>query len=466
MNRRGFVHQIKNHPKYMRMTLILLLTLFTALSAQDANYWTHHYGSRSTLLGGAVIGSVLDLSGTYYNPGAVSLVKDLETVLAAKVLEYPTYKLSGSLIDDIEMSDTNLGPAPSLVATNLDFDWLGDNNLVLSLLTRYDLHIDLNQSNTSFYDLENVRETITNIRVQERMSETWLGFTWSYNYKSRIGIGFTPYFVFRSHTTFIYSNLQTISPDDDHFHALESREYDYSHYSVLLKAGITFDLVGQTFGLTLTTPRLGYYTNGSSGANQTIEGKPPIQGTEDTEYVAANYQNDVDAKYKSPLSIALGTTFKVDRTNIYVSAEWFSPLEKYEVIQQQTYQPQIGTGTLYNGVVTEAKSVLNLGVGIQHTCDKLHTINASFTTDYSSRVSGSDTNLSIASWDIYHLMVGGSLNILDLELTLGFGYAFGKEQVKRDTKFSSDGSANTTTESFNGLSSSYQSFKLVFGIAV
>jgi len=461
--------KIKSIWTFSHHYIVLLVLLIISVSnnyAQDANYWTHQYGSRSTLLGGAVIGSVLDLSGTYYNPGAVSLVKDPETVLAAKVFEYPTYKLSGSFFDDIEMSHTNLGPAPSLVATNLNYDWLGEDNLVLSLLTRYDLRFDLNQSANSVYDLENISDAITNVRINERMNETWFGITWSYNYQSRIGIGFTPYFVFRSHTTFIYSNIQTISPEKDHFHAIDNFEYEYDHYSLLLKAGITFDLIGHTFGLTLTTPRLGYYTNGSSGINQTIEGKPPVEGSEETEYVAADYQNNVDATYKSPLSIALGTTFKIDHTNIYVSAEWFSPVEKYEVVQQHAFQPQIGTGTLYNGVVTEAQSVFNVGVGVQHTFDNLHTINASFTTDFSASSADPDVNLSLASWDIYHLMLGGSLIVLDLELTLGLGYAYGKEQVKRESRELSDDSDYETPDILNGVDSSYQSFKFVFGIAI
>ena len=131
----------------MHRLLIIILIIVTKISAQDANYWTYQYGSRSTLLGGAVIGSVLDLSGTYYNPGAVSLIKDPETILAAKVIEYPTYILEGSFINDIEMSHSNMGPAPSLVATNLKFNWLGEDNIVLSLLTRYDLRFDLNYSN-------------------------------------------------------------------------------------------------------------------------------------------------------------------------------------------------------------------------------------------------------------------------------------------------------------------------------
>jgi len=433
--------------------------------AQDANYWTYQYGSRSTLLGGSVIGSVLDLSGTYYNPGAVSLIKNPETILAAKVFEYPTYKLEGSFINDIEMSHSNIGPAPSLVATNLKFDWLGEDNIVLSFLTRYYLRFDLNYSNNSKYNFENVSDIITSVRIHERMGENWFGITWSYNHKSKIGIGFTPYFVFRSHTTFINTDFQTISPDKDYYLAKESREYEYDHYSVLLKAGVTFDFVGQTFGLTITTPRLGYYNNGSSGSNQTADGRYPIGENGDFKYVAADYQNDVDAKYKSPLSIALGTTFKIEQTNIYISAEWFSPIDRYDVIKPQMYQPQIGSDTLYNGVITEAQSVLNIGVGVQHTYDNSHTINASFTTDFSAAIPGSDTNLSIASWDIYHLMFGGSFNLLDLELTLGLGYAFGKEQVKKQSQAPSLDSSSSLINIFDGANFSYQSFKFALGFA-
>jgi len=449
----------------MHQVLIIILIFGTTIFAQDANYWTYQYGSRSTLLGGAVIGSVLDLSGTYYNPGAVSLIENPETILAAKVIEYPTYKLEGSFINDIEMSHSNMGPAPSLVATNLKFDWLGEDNIALSLLTRYDLRFDLNYGNSSKLNAENVSDFITSVRIQERMSESWFGITWSYNYESKIGIGFTPYFVFRSHTTTINTDFQAISPDQDQFLAMESRNYEYDHYSLLLKAGVTFDFIGHTFGLTITTPRLGYYNNGSSGSNQTVQGTFPIGDNEDRKYVAADYQNDVEARYKSPLSIALGTTFKIERTNIYVSAEWFSPIGRYEVIKPQMYQPQIGSDTLYNGVVTEAQSVLNIGVGVQYTFDNSHTINASFTTDFSASIPGSDTNFSIASWDIYHFMLGGSFNLLDLELTLGLGYAFGKEKVKKQSQALPLDSNSSLINIFDGAKFSYQTFKFVFGFA-
>jgi len=39
--------------------------------AQDSHFWTRQYGSRSALLGGAVVGGVRDSSAAYYNPGGL-----------------------------------------------------------------------------------------------------------------------------------------------------------------------------------------------------------------------------------------------------------------------------------------------------------------------------------------------------------------------------------------------------------
>ncbi len=74
----------------MRIRNLLLAALFltpASLFAQDSHYWTFQYGPRSSLLGGAVIGSVDDVSATYYNPGALSLVSSLAFAVSANVFE-------------------------------------------------------------------------------------------------------------------------------------------------------------------------------------------------------------------------------------------------------------------------------------------------------------------------------------------------------------------------------------------
>ncbi len=57
-------------------------------SGQDAHYWSQQYGTRSTLLGGAVIGSVNDLSATYYNPAALALSDDPAFLLSAQAYQF------------------------------------------------------------------------------------------------------------------------------------------------------------------------------------------------------------------------------------------------------------------------------------------------------------------------------------------------------------------------------------------
>ena len=84
--------------RFRHPSLLLLLLSFVffgpaPLKAQDANYWTHQYGTRATLLGGVVVGSALDLSGTYYNPGVLGLIEDPDSFIAAKVFQYPRITL-------------------------------------------------------------------------------------------------------------------------------------------------------------------------------------------------------------------------------------------------------------------------------------------------------------------------------------------------------------------------------------
>ena len=48
----------------------LILVFAGPIHAQDAHYWNNQYGTRAEHVGGLVVGGVLDLSTTYYNPGA------------------------------------------------------------------------------------------------------------------------------------------------------------------------------------------------------------------------------------------------------------------------------------------------------------------------------------------------------------------------------------------------------------
>ncbi len=450
--------------KIIFASIIVILTFFIDAKAQDANYWTHQYGSRSTLLGGAVIGSVLDLSATYYNPGALSLIDEPDVLLAAKVFEYPNYTIKSHLFNDIKLNSSTIGPAPSMVTANFDFSWLGLHRLALSFLTRYDLSFELaNMQVLSPKDFE-INDFISNFYMSEDLKESWFGISWSYKWKKKIGIGITQYFVSRTHSASVRTQMEQIVTEHDLITAMESKHYNYDHYSFLWKTGITFDFIGQTIGLTLTTPSVGLGGTGSSAISTSIIALNDTNGPKS--YIAADVNKDVNANFKRPLAIGLGSTFKIEDTNIYVSVEWFNGMDEYDVLPARTFTSQTGGDTLINQVYQELKSVLNVGVGIQHTFDKSFTVNASFTTDFSANVPGSDSNLSLASWDIYHFMVGSSFLIDKSKITLGLGYSFGNDYKNNDKLFSSDKlPGDIPDNSPDEFEFTYQSYKFVVGFS-
>ena len=50
------------------LSLIILMLVSYALTGQDSHYWSNQFGTRSSLLSGAVIAGYSDNSMIHYNP--------------------------------------------------------------------------------------------------------------------------------------------------------------------------------------------------------------------------------------------------------------------------------------------------------------------------------------------------------------------------------------------------------------
>jgi hypothetical protein len=347
-----------------------------------------------------------------------------------------------------------------------DFDWQGSHRLGISIFTRYDVKIDF--SNTSVFspNLNNFTYVISDFRLYERLSENWFGLSWSYKLAQKVGIGVSQYITSRSHRAHIRSSTETIGQNDEIYLLQSNKEYDYNVYKLLWKVGIVFDFQGLTFGVTTTSPSAMFYGNGSSGLNYTYIGQDSDgDGNQDT-WAAGNYQKDVEANFNTPLSIGIGTTFKIEDVHIYLSAEWFSPVSKFDVIKPVYFESQIGGNILQNGVTHETAAVLNMGIGAHYSINEDVSLNASFMTDYSARVPDSDTNLSIASWDIYQILFGTTFSIKESQITLGVGYAFGSDSFNLNNLVADPETDLFTEDRLTNLDYMYQNFKFVFGFSI
>jgi hypothetical protein len=452
--------------------LVTLLSIawvgLTPLEGQDANYWTHQYGARATLLGGAVVGSVLDLSGTFYNPGGLGLIEKPDIFETSKVFHYPSVILKGYGEEEHSFSTSSLGPAPSLVAGTLVSKGGGKNWIGFSFLTRH--HISTGLAG-SFVTQQNVlpepglESIVSDYRLGINLSESWAGLSWAYKVKQHIGIGISPYIVVRSHHANNQTLAEALSTGGDISMLLQGGEFRYLNFRALCKIGAAFDFDRITLGLTLTTPSIKIYGKGNIGINTTVVGLDLDGDGKKEDFLAADFQEELDANYKTPVSIGLGLTYKFDNVRLYGSAEWFAGMEKYDVIRGKDFTIQSTGEIIPISITHELDSVINFGIGIEYIFNPKFKTYASFTTDYSAISPDTDTSLTASTWNIYHMMAGSDFTLAGLSLTIGIGYAYGN---KVTTQIPGRGSLERETflEDFlSGLKYKYSSIKFLFGFA-
>ncbi|MEE9448934.1 MAG: hypothetical protein V3V72_02695, partial [Ignavibacteriaceae bacterium] len=302
----------------MNIKMIIFLTLSFLLTcklfAQDAHYWNIQYGTRSTLLGGAVIGSVSDLSATYYNPGAVALFEDANFILSARV-----YQLESITVEDAAGKGKNLDfstivPSPSFVAFDFKFDFLDDARLALSILTRQKMNFEFQTRLIDSLDIIESSPGKENFAggtsLQREFNEVWGGLTYSTKLNDMIGFGATWYLAYRSQKSSGETIIQVMPSEGDIASYTDLRSYRYFNLRSLLKFGMGLNLHPLTFGLTITTPSINISGSGSVGTHFFLNGiDRDGDGINDNEF-DSNFQDEVVSEYKSSWAVGFGGGYR------------------------------------------------------------------------------------------------------------------------------------------------------------
>lgn len=457
-------------PRAPLLAVLSLLALAGPVAAQDSHYWTNQYGSRATLLGGAVIGSVLDLSGTYYNPGGMSLIDKPQTLLAANVFQFPRVILKGAGDHSVPQYSFSPGPAPSLLAGTVRLRGLSRHWFGYSLLSRQAVKLGASISETGVRDVlpgsPGPENYMTQFRLDERVSESWLGLTWSTRLSDHIGVGVTQYVALRNHRAWTQELVETMSPGGELAMALGTRQYRYVHFRALWKIGLAADFQRLTLGLTLTTPSLGLGGWGATGVNSSVAGLDLDGDGRQDDFLAADYRDHLGVRYRTPLSVAAGITFKIQKVRAYWSTEWFARVRPYTVVDAPEFAAQSSGEVLSTDVTQELKAVFNWGAGLEWFYSARFKGYASFTTDASAKKAGSATNLSLTDWDIHHVVTGAEFAFKKSSFTVGLGIAFGGREIEdRPAVVARDG-VEGAWDPFQNLRFRYTTYKLILGFAI
>jgi len=113
---------------------------------------------------------------------------------------------------------------------------------------------------------------------------------------------------------------------------------------LLWKIGLAFDFSRLNLGVTVTTPGINLFGDGSVASNQTVVGQDVDgDGTEELQ-VINDFQDDLSSHFNSPLSIAVGASYRWGSRIFYASAEWFNKVNQFDVLETEPFAEHIFRG--------------------------------------------------------------------------------------------------------------------------
>ena len=444
--------------KILSFTLFLILTLAIQIISQQNNYWDLQYGTRSTLLGGTVIGSVSDLSATYYNPGAIALFKDLNLILSAQAYQLDKYVLGNGTGEGKDLEYSSINPSAPFAAINLPFKFLKNDRMIFSILTRESTQLQFENRIIDSVDAipssPGKEDFAGGIDYNLKVSDVWGGITYSTKLNEIIGFGVTGYVAVRNYTNQNLVILQALKDNGEIGSLNRVYNYNYINWRTLLKAGIGFNLNPLTAGITITTPSLNMLGNGAVGTHLFIS------DIDTSNTFISNYQDDIKSEYKTSWAAGIGAAYRLDKLKFHFSAEWFNAVKEYYVLDTQPFYAQSSGNTLTNDLTHQTKSLINFGFGVDFFGSDSLIFSASIITDYSAKSGQTKPNQPQSiGMDLYHISGGSTFKIWSSFLTLGLVYTFGSQNVDEQIDLSNVGNAKLSNET----SLKYSQVKVIVG---
>jgi hypothetical protein len=444
----------------LSIQFLFLILINTGTVAQDSHYWTNQYGTEASLLGGLVVGSMHDLSSTFYNPGTLALTTDEVLTISSDAFQITRIDVNSKTTDLPNLESSTSGSVPGIIAFRLPIEELGKHQLAFSVLTR-------DRIETDFYGRNINRIEATSITADDgfafkNFSEKWFGISWGYMIAEKVGIGISQYVSTRSQRQRIQVINQFLADPLTAGARIVFSDIYFNNFKILLKAGFFFDHKPISFGFSITTPSLNLF-NTSADASLNIS---QINSAGDEQFIVASDEEDLKSLYKSPLSIAAGAAYYLGNTSFYFTAEWFESIDQFSVLNTNPV-PVIPNGTLLpNKNLLSRSSVFNFGVGIKHIINPKFSIYGSVFKNDSSHDPNLNSKYSLSTYDIVHLLGGTAFKYKILDLILGFGYAFGSDTIDPLGAIVDPTGVATSGDESNKAEISYKNYKIVFAFSI
>jgi|GEM_PF-584980 hypothetical protein len=471
---------MKNLNKQRQFLIILSVSVSALMNvnAQDNNYWNMMPGSRSALMGGAVVGGVRDNSAVFYNPGALGFVDTNTISVSASAYQYEsetikngggagvTFKeASGGLIEPIPLIFISAIIKPKKNSkSSFGAMVFTKNSTANNFSNRVDgLKNDSILAGDGYASPNPNMEYIGEYNLKTTLLEIQAGLCYSYQINRHISIGLSPFIAYRSQTlaSSFLSRVFTDSTSNLYTQNVTSIDYDdienitFSNIRAYGKFGIALDYGNLKIGATFTSPSVNLF------GSAIIERDISYNGVEDapeigvpTSYNYNDRQQHIKTTYKSPYSASLGIDYQIKKTKttLAITGEYFGAIAPYNLATpaDSSFQRPVWynknrsfipiSSDLYLRIREASQSVANYAIAIHQEISKKIDIVGSFRTDFTAYKKAANDfweyqnvdqalppglRLSFSNINLYHATLGVVIKNKKSDIYLGVNYSFG-----------------------------------------
>lgn len=432
----------------MRLTVCLLFLAGYA-HAQDVNYWSSSYGPGGFLAPGATIANNGDSGVFFFNPALFGYSRKSSASISGTIYQYQYTKIKDGAGRGLDLKSSGGSVIPQIVSNTITLKMKKPFTIAYALLHEPIMSFTATQRKDAQQNVLNDSyspgpETfVGQYTAQNSIDETAGILSTGFMLSPRLAVGFSAEGRIRKQSYSLNVNSRAIFNTDSNtiFPPIASFEgyylNTYTHFGMRFKAGLAYDIGARDhLGLLLSSPllRLG----GSSTLVADEEANNIKVDTTFTFYfLATTRQTKLKAKYKTPVSLALGYTHDFGTGQVFFTAEYFARIKEYNIVTPRK-EAFIRPDTANNSATPDLiqlkdahKSILNFAVGISRQLTPAVTGFVSFRTDFNySRPSlykdeGAGYTANTGDWDLYHMQLGANFKKRKFNLRVGLLLAYG-----------------------------------------
>ncbi|MBG9375981.1 hypothetical protein I5907_07030 [Panacibacter sp. DH6] len=429
-------------------TLLPLLCLFAFFyaGAQDGNYWHSPYGTGGFFLPGSVIAYNGD-SGVYFtNPALLANSPKTTISVTAVLYQMQTISMADGAGTGRKLISKNMSSVPQMVAGKIA---LGKNKFPLAYAIIHNPLINFAANQRRDEQLPVLNDAYSpgaeyflgQYVEQNRASETQLQISTGKKLAPHFTAGLTlEANLYSRYFSSDFSATAIVNPGIADFNITSNRESyiaNYKNYGARAKVGIGYDNGNHHLGLTITTPVLHLKGDGNITSDITLVNAKLDPDLSPLSLFANARQVELKAKWKMPLSIALGYLYRYNKNQLYVAAEYFGQINEYDVIAPDNdvfIRPDTGNYRDYTYSLLRLKdarkAVLNVAVGNSFYINPQYTAFLSLRTNFSYIDKSLFANKEgfipyTSSWNNYHMQVGVNTKRKNVNIKAGLFLALG-----------------------------------------